>query len=383
MIRNTKAITMSSYLSILFLGVGITIVGAAARNIGLTPFQIGLLISLQNLGFMISVIISGALSDTHEKPKILFIGSLLLAISFFAFYIHHSFLLNLLIMLAIGIGVGTYEGVTDAMLLDIHKEKQSLYINVNHFFVTFGSLIITLYLIFLQMNWRQSVTQSAAGVFLLAVFFALTKLESEKRSIVKLSERVNFLRQQKRVKLLFFATICAIGLEMGSMGILTTFLMELRAFSQVTSKIGLVIFLSGIAVGRLLAGFFTKKDQILHNIILLFGLSSLFTGAAYLIDFSGSGSVSAYMMTYAVIFVSGMTVSALLPLIITLAGIIYEDMSGTVLGIIKIAIPIGGIFVPFLISIISKFISFHLSLLIFPIIALAGFIVLLTNKKAF
>jgi MFS family permease len=382
-IKNTKAITISAFLSMFFLGVGTTIVGAAARNIGLTPYQIGLLISILNLGFMMSVVVSGALSDTHEKPRILFIGSLLLALSFFVFYIHHSFLLNLLIMFVIGIGMGTYEGVTDAMLLDIHEERQSLYINANHFFVTFGALIITLYLIFLQMNWRRSVTQSAAAVLLLAIFFALTKLENEKRSSEKLSDRVNFLRQQKKVKILFFAAICAIGLEMGSMVIMTTFLMELRGFSQVTSKVGLVLFLSGIGAGRLFAGFFTKKDQILRNIILLFGLSTLFTGIVYLMDISASGSILGYIITYAIIFVSGMTLSALLPLIITLAGLIYKDMSGTVLGIIKIAIPLGGIFVPFFISIISKYISFGLSLLIFPFIALASFIVLLTNKKAF
>ena len=176
----------------LFLGVGSTIIGAAARNIGLTPFQIGLILSIQNFGFMLAVTVSGALADTYEKPKILFFGSIILAISFFTFYLTDSFLLNLTIMFFIGVGMGSYEGVSDAMLLDMQKGRESLYINVNHFFVTFGSLVITGYLLFLQMNWRKSVTQAAFGVFILAILLAFTRQNSAGTVGEKLSERLRF-----------------------------------------------------------------------------------------------------------------------------------------------------------------------------------------------
>jgi hypothetical protein len=45
MIRNIKAITASCYVAMFFLGVSASLVGAAARNIGLSPYQIGLLIA--------------------------------------------------------------------------------------------------------------------------------------------------------------------------------------------------------------------------------------------------------------------------------------------------------------------------------------------------
>ena len=57
---NTKALTASAYLSMLFLGIASTMIGAAARNIGLTPFQIGLFLTIQNVGFMIGVSVAGA-----------------------------------------------------------------------------------------------------------------------------------------------------------------------------------------------------------------------------------------------------------------------------------------------------------------------------------
>ena len=154
MIRNIKLITASSFLAMLFMGVGSALIGAAARDIGLTAAQIGVLIAVQNLGFVFSVIVAGALADTRPKPKILFIGSLILGISFLTFYLVPSFWVNLAIMLLSGIGLGTYEGVADAMLLDLHEARAALFINVNHFFVTIGALAISLYLIFLRLNWR-------------------------------------------------------------------------------------------------------------------------------------------------------------------------------------------------------------------------------------
>ena len=50
--------------------------------------------------------------------------------SFFTFYLTGSLWLNLAIMFFIGLGVGSYEGVTDPMLLEIHDENQNLHINV-------------------------------------------------------------------------------------------------------------------------------------------------------------------------------------------------------------------------------------------------------------
>jgi len=81
MIRNIKAVTGSCYLSMLFLGIGGAVVGAAARNIGLTPSQIGLIIAIQNVGFGMAVWLSGALSDTTSKPRLLLIGSLILVLA--------------------------------------------------------------------------------------------------------------------------------------------------------------------------------------------------------------------------------------------------------------------------------------------------------------
>ena len=72
-------------------------------------------------------------------------------------------------------------------------------------------------------------------------------------------------------------------------------------------------------------------------------------------------------ITALAIFMAGMSLSALLPLMFTQAGLLYEDMAGTVLGTIKVAIPLGGILFPFIMATLVQYMNFGLSLIIFPL----------------
>lgn len=373
MIKNIKAITTSAYLSMFFLGVSASLVGAAAQNIGLSAFQIGLLIAVQNVGFIIAVLVSGALADDYEKPKILFGGSVILGIAYLTFYMSNIFWLNLLIMLFIGAGIGTYEGVTDAMLLEIHTRRQSLHINVNHFFVTFGSIMIAVYLTFTIVNWRSSIIQVGVVVLLLALFFAFIKLQNHHKHAESYLNRLKILTKERTVIVLFLLTMLVVGVEAGSIGILSTFLADMRGFSSYASNIGLIVFLIGIAVGRLLVGFLSNDKQVGQITLGLLGVSFLIFMALFLIDF---GSLS-----YGAIFVAGLSMSALVPLIITMAGLLYPDIAGTVLGAVKVAMPVGGILTPFLMSIVAQQISLQVALLLFPLSFLIGFLILYVGLR--
>jgi len=373
MIKNKPIITATSYTSMLLLGVAATLIGAAARNIGLSPYEISLMIMVQNLGFMVSVMLFGALADTYSKPRILMIGSLILAASFLAFYSTDWFNLNLFIMFIIGIGIGAYEGVTDAMLVDIHPTKESMHININHFFVTFGSIVITVYLIFLQMNWRNAVVQSGILVLGLALLYALINYTRSNTTNEPYLDRMKILTRDRLVVVFFIITIIVVGIEAGTIGMLTTYLMDLRGFTQVTSKIGLVVFLSGMAIGRILIGAFAPQERINQVLLILFGFSVAIYSALFLFDFK--------TLTFGMAFLAGLSISALLPLMLAKASLIYHEMAGTVMGTIKVAIPIGGIVLPFIISLSVQYMNFGTSLLIFPLTLLIGFLLIFATTS--
>ena len=375
MLNKKITLTVSSFISMYFLGVGGTIIGAAAKNIGLSPYQIGIILAVQNTGFIISVVLSGSLSDSMSKTRLLSIGSFILAVSFILFYRVPDFLINSILMFFIGFGTGIYEGTTDPMMLEIHETNKSLYINVNHFFVNIGSLTITVYLIFLSLNWRKATIQAGILVLLLAILYLFLNIDNQSISGLSLLKRLKHITKDlKRLVILFILTVLAVGLETSIIGILTSFLMDIRGFTQITSKIGLIIFISGIASGRLLIGYISKKFKLLP-ILMVFLISGSFI--FLVLFFMDIGSFA-----YFIIYLSGFSISVLLPILITITGLIYPDMSGTALGLIKMGIPVGGIVIPLIISILTKYWNFRQSLIIFPIIWIIGFSLIFLNYKS-
>ena len=108
-----------------------------------------------------------------------------------------------------------------------------------------------------------------------------------------------------------------------------------------------------MATGRLVLGLFTQKRKMSHYILALFGFASLVYTGLFFLSLDGA--------TYGAIFLAGISISALLPFMITLAGLFYSEMAGTVLGFIKVAAGIGGILLPLFMSLVAKAASFQAS----------------------
>ena len=374
MIRHKGILTGSSYTSMFFLGVGTVIIGAAAGSIGLSPYQTGLLVSAQNVGFICAVLVAGALADSTDKARLMSVGSLVLAVSFFFYYAWPAYVLNLVIMAFIGVGIGIYEGTADAMLLSLHSRRQGLHVSVNHFFVTFGCLGTTMYLIFLQMGWRRSMVQSAAVVLALSAVFLFSRAGRGAADRTALRQRIAFLKTQGVLAVLLILAVFGCGIELGLTGLLTGFLMELRGYDQVASKIGLVLFLAGIAAGRVALGFLSGRASLPVMLTGLFAAAAACSSVLFFVRLPFAGTAVMLVLT-------GMAVSSLFPLLITMAGRLFRDMSGTALGIVKLGVPIGGIVIPLALSMATRAWSFQLSMGIFPVLGAAGLILLLVSGR--
>jgi fucose permease len=163
--------------------------------------------------------------------------------------------------------------------------------------------------------------------------------------------------------------VCAIGLEYGMGGILTTFLMELRGFDQVTSKLGLIVLIGGTAAGRLLLGVAVRRQRLVPVLMALFGSAAVFSGLLFFLPLSGN-------LVYILLALCGLSFSALLPFTIALAGLLHREIAGTAMGVVKLAIPVGGIVVPIVISLLSRFVSFSAALALLPVIGVLACVML-------
>jgi MFS family permease len=369
-IHSKAALSGSAYFSMFFLGVGNAIVGAAAGNIGLTAYQIGLLLAAQNLGFFGSVVTAGALADNVEKPRLLLAGSILTCVAFFLFYLWQPFLLNVLIMFFIGAAMGVSEGVTDAMLLELHEKRQAFHVGINHFSVTVGGLLITGYLVFLQMSWRRALVQSAAAVLILAAFLVFAGAGTRRKDAGRIADRLRFLGSRRVVPGVLAAAIIFVGIETGLTGLLTTFLLRLRDYDQTSSKLGLILFLAGIALGRAFFGLIARRERIRGMLFALIAACGLFSTLLFLLPLPPVANSATLLML-------GLSVSALFPLVITMTGLLFPEMSGTAIGVVKLGVPIGGILVPLIVGSAARLFSFQGALLAFPVLAVAGLIVVL------
>jgi predicted MFS family arabinose efflux permease len=351
-----------------FLGVGYSIIGAAARNLGLTPEQIGILLAVQNVGFGVSVAVSGALADTHSKPRILAVGSVITAVAFFAFFRSEVFWLNALIMVLVGVGTGAFEGVADAMLFDLHERRAATFVNANHLFVTVGSALIAIYLIFLSLEWQTALVQAALAVGVLAIVFLLIRMRQTQGVKTAFGDKVAAIARSRLILILFLAIIMAAGVESAAIGLLSTYLADLRAFAPVAAQMGLVVMYAGMIAGRVIVGALVRPERLRRMMQVLFGLSVVAFGLLFLVDLG--------QLTWVMACLAGATLSAQLPLILSYAGLAHREMTGTVLGAVKTGIPIGGVVIPLAVTTVTRASGFSAALWVLPLGLLIGLILL-------
>ncbi len=347
-----------------FLGVGYSIIGAAARNLGLTPEQIGILLAVQNIGFGVSVAVSGALADTHSKPRILAVGSALTALAFFLFFTTKVFWVNALIMVLVGVGTGTFEGVADALLFDLHERRAATFVNINHLFVTIGSALIALYLIFLSLEWRSALVQAGAAVGVLAVVFVLVRLRQAQATRTSFRAKLAVIARSRLLLVLFLAITLSAGVESAAIGLISTYLATLRGFATLAAQLGLIAMYAGMITGRVIIGALVRPERLRTMMLLLFALSVIAFGVLFLVDLGP--------FTWVLAVLAGGSLSAQLPLILSYAGLAHREMTGTVLGAVKTGIPIGGVVIPLLVTTFTTTSGFAAALWVLPLGLLTG-----------
>ena len=358
-ITNRPAATGTAFLSMFFLGVGVAIVGATARGVGLAPAEIGYLLAAQNVGFGVAVVAGGALSDLYRKSVILTVGLVILGASFAVLYRSPVFGVNLAVMVLMGIGMGAVEAVTDALLLEMHTRNESRYVTINHFFVSFGMVGITLYLMALALDWSASLAQVAVALGVLAVIAAFLRPPGHSRPAVAGGRIFRELTADPGIVLLFLAGAGAIGLGVGSSGVISTFATGARGWSDDRAQFALALYLIGMASGRIVIGLAPRHDRPGRIAVVASGAAFVASALLYLVRLPDS-------LILPLAFILGLAVAPLLPLTIAAAGLRYRHVAGTAMGVVKLAIPFGGIVVPGLFGLIADTVSFTASLYLFP-----------------
>lgn len=357
------ALTGACYSAMAFLGVGFAIVGVAAHELHLLASQVGILVACQQAGFAGGVIAGGLARSGAMRARILAAGCLLLALCLLLFFRHPSFALNALLMAGIGIGMGTFEGTTDALLIQLYKDGQSRQINISHFFVTLGATGITAYLALWPLDWRTSVTRIGLGALVVGIVFLWVRVPEQAQPEIARADVVATVPKGTMMGGLFAVGVLVVGAELGAMAFLPLYLVEHVSIASSWSKAALLAFLVGVAAGRMALGVLVRDKHISHALLGATAFATVAMGALF--AFTHLNAHTAIVLS----FLSGAGIAGTLPLLLARGSSLSGAAAAKTIAKLKLCIPVGGILTPILISRSTSVFGLSAAVMTIPICA--------------
>ncbi len=368
-----------AFASMNFLGMSRTFLGTALpairSSLNLDLIQAGNLLALLQLGFATTVFVGGPVSDFFRKSSILFIGCLLMGINLIIFGFSSWFWVSIVAISFIGIGGGLIESSSNPLLIEFFPGKESMVMNLHHFFFATGSLAGPL---IIGVIFNKSVSWQWAYIgFGFFVMVSLILFSSHRRFSTRTNSRfeikaITKLINQKTFLIIFFLAFFSNGVQNGIGYWTVTFLMESKEVTITVASLSLSLFFLGIAIGRLLlySSHFIKRFSDTTYLLYLF----LFVIITILISTFSFGK---WMILF--FGLSGLACSGVFPCLLGMAGSLFPSKPGTAMGIVATGAGLGAMFIPWLVSLISQLTNITTGFFSLEFFALICFILLAVN----
>jgi fucose permease len=302
----------------------------------------GNLFSSYGVGFIVGALVSGSLAGSVTRKPLVIAALLLSLCGHFLFgyvgslSLDYRYAVLLGLNGIIGCGIGMLEGVLNALLVDLHPRRASLFLNVGHGFYSLGAAVGPVIAGFvMKLGWQWVFYFNTLLSAALIGAFGLMVWPPGKRQ-----ERLQFgeaLRLVPRWGFLVAAVsiVLVVGAELGLTSWIVEFVRTSRGFQ--ISDVGAGLFLSYFSLamlgGRFAYGFFAER---VSSVGALF-ISALGGGVAialFLLVGSLLGSI-VFIVLYG-LFISGMIAT-----LITYACEKFPSHVGTISGLMTAALGIG------------------------------------------
>ena len=358
-------ITLGAFISMSFLGMSRTFLGTALpairSSLDLNILQAGTLTAFLQLGFSIAVLIGGPISDIFRKQFILMLGCLLIGINLILFGFSEWFWINLFGITLIGIGGGLIESSSNPLLIQLFPGRESMVLNLHHFFFALGSLtgpLIMGAVLVRAIPWQWAYI--GFGLFALSIFlFLLLQKSSESRKKTSFeTKKIKSLLRENTFLLLFFVTFLNSGVQNGITFWMVTFLRDIKGLPISLASYSLFAFFACLALGRLFSSYLITR---LHETTYLLGLFSLLLiGLFFAVSSPGKWSIPFFALC-------GLGHSGVFPSLLGMTGKIYSELPGTAMGILATGGGLGSVVIPWLMSLVSQMTSLASGFLSFEI----------------
>lgn len=354
-----------AFISMSFIGMSRTFLGTALpairSSLELNILQAGTLTALLQLGFSIAVLIGGPISDIFKKQSILMLGCLLMGINLILFGFSEWLWINLFGITLIGIGGGLIESSSNPLLIQLFPGRESMVMNLHHFFFALGSLagpLIMGAVLVRAIPWQWAYI--GFGLFALSIFlFLLLQKSSASRKKSSFdTKRIKSLLRENNFLLLFFVTFFNSGVQNGIAFWMVTFLKDIKGLPISLASYSLFIFFACLALGRLFSSYLITRFHETTYLLSLFSL--LLIGLFFAVSSPGKWSIPFFALC-------GLGHSGVFPSLLGMTGKIYSDIPGTAMGILATGAGLGSVVVPWLMSLVSQMTTLNSGFLSFEI----------------
>ncbi|MBK9389340.1 MAG: MFS transporter [Bacteroidetes bacterium] len=327
-----RVIFWSACAGMLLFGICIITLGSVVaelrQKLNLDEVSFGTLFSILPIGILTGSLIFGPIVDRNGYKLLLAVSAFIMAAGFFGIAYTSSVPMLKVFILLVGLGGGSINGATNALVSDISETGKGANISLLGVFYGIGALGMPLILGLLRNTFNFEVIIASVGVLtvLTAIFFLIIGFPAPKHSEKVSFKQIMELAGDKSLLLIAFFLFFQSGFEGIINNWTTTFMVTKLAVEPSSALYALTLFVAGLVAMRLLTGslfrsFTPQRLLIISFALILTGLLVLMAGDSYKLIIIG-------------LILLGAGLAGGFPIMLGIAGSLFAGLSGTAFSII-------------------------------------------------
>ncbi|MBN1540924.1 MFS transporter [candidate division KSB1 bacterium] len=360
-----KRVFLSSCLAMLIFGIVMTFLGAILAPLidhyRLSDSQAGFIVSLLSVGMLCGSLFFGPIVDRQGYKPMLLLSVALIFLSLLAVsWIDAVWVLGLAIF-SIGLGGGVLNGGSNALVADISLEGKSSNLSFLGIFFGLGAFGVPFLrgVLPADLSYRIPLTFLATLTLLPLIFFVFISFPQPKQEQgFPLRQGISLLKSSTLIVLgmvLFFES----GIEFTLNNWAPRFLIDVLNLPENKATLYFSINLLGIMFSRLFLGYYLKGRDAAKTLLIFFVIS--LCGTVLLLLSTQAA------LTVVGLFVLGIGIASVYPIILAFIGEHFPSFSGTAIGMAMVMALCGGALFPYLTGLISAHSNLKTSFLLIPV----------------
>ena len=338
------------FLYAVYLGALGVLLPAVGVSFGLGPAAQGRLFPADFLGFIMGVLVCGALSDRLGRKTVLLGGVAAFALGLALFGRAGTFGPALLATALVGAGTGAMETVASALAADLFPHRRAFIINALQIAFGAGASLgpaLAHRLLTTGTDWRALPLALAAANLLLFLILALQPMKDTRQE----SEALNLDALRAILRQPVFLALCLsqalyVGAEVGFASWMPTYFLRRLPGGAAWAGAVVSVFWIAMTLGRLATGWLVTRLPLLRLTLFLAACGT--AGAALALVWATP------LVTLAFVGVTGLCFSGIFGLLLAEAGERYPRFTGTAFGAVVAAGGIGGAVVPWAVGALAE-----------------------------